>query len=757
MDVLTRATLPANIADEDALEELLSRPSQALVDDLQRLDGGILILGVGGKVGPTLARLAKRAAPAKRIVGVARFSAPAVRARLDRGASLGLQVRNVAVDVPAGAAYADVRFEARPPAADALAFVFATPAEERVPFACECWVAEGPVGIEAALRVPFDGPPEPGDVRVDFDLAGVSLDLTDLRLPFRDLVGAARFRSPHRLSAREVEGTLFGFPVRIAAASTDDAVSFDLRGRADVTDVLDVLDMDPLPAGAAGQAIAAGAFDFDAKFDFFAADDRPPALRVSTDAVGIVLDLPEPLAKDAATPRPLTARMAFGDEVVRADGGDGVASWWVRVAPDAELRGAVGIGVPPAPEGRVPRGLLIGGALARFDATGASTLQDQPFRWRVDDLTVERVALHDFALHDAKFDGSGGYGAFELRFDSTEMTGALAARPGAPMQLDLAEVRLPETETDVDPLEVSVIPLLPAADVTIRRVLLGGEDYGSWRFGVRPAGAAVHFTDVSGNIKGLRIEALEDIVWTADDESRFEGAVTASNLASVLPAWGYATSVESTDVAITGDVAWPGSPLNFQLDYLSGRVALTVTDGRFLDVAEVPAGRILTLLDFSKVARRLRFDFSDVFGQGIGFDRIRATTRLDRGVLRFEEPLEIQGPSSEFRIYGTVDFHDGALDNEMVVTLPLSSSLPWYAVWLASTNPATAAGVLLGREVFKRQIEALSSARYRVTGTIDEPKPSFVGIFTGELAPESAETAEPGAEPPADEARGRHP
>ena len=79
MNLLTPTTLPPHIADVDVLEELLSRPSQALLDDLQRLDGGILILGVGGKVGPTLARLAKRAAPTKRIVGVARFSDPAVR------------------------------------------------------------------------------------------------------------------------------------------------------------------------------------------------------------------------------------------------------------------------------------------------------------------------------------------------------------------------------------------------------------------------------------------------------------------------------------------------------------------------------------------------------------------------------------------------------------------------------------------------------------------------------------------------------
>ena len=67
----------------DMLEDLMSTPPQALIDDLAGLDGDLLILGVAGKVGPTLARLAKRAAPDKRVVGVARFSDAAVKARLD--------------------------------------------------------------------------------------------------------------------------------------------------------------------------------------------------------------------------------------------------------------------------------------------------------------------------------------------------------------------------------------------------------------------------------------------------------------------------------------------------------------------------------------------------------------------------------------------------------------------------------------------------------------------------------------------------
>src|SRR5207302_3034239 len=82
--ILDPTALPRAIADPSALDELLSRPDQALVDDLARVEGDVLVLGVGGKMGPTLARLAARAAPQKRIVAVARFSEPHLRGDLER-------------------------------------------------------------------------------------------------------------------------------------------------------------------------------------------------------------------------------------------------------------------------------------------------------------------------------------------------------------------------------------------------------------------------------------------------------------------------------------------------------------------------------------------------------------------------------------------------------------------------------------------------------------------------------------------------
>jgi nucleoside-diphosphate-sugar epimerase len=78
VDLLDPAALPDRFDSVEALDEFMTRPTRALVDDLATVDGDLMILGVAGKMGPTLARLAKRASPSRRVIGVARFSDPAV-------------------------------------------------------------------------------------------------------------------------------------------------------------------------------------------------------------------------------------------------------------------------------------------------------------------------------------------------------------------------------------------------------------------------------------------------------------------------------------------------------------------------------------------------------------------------------------------------------------------------------------------------------------------------------------------------------
>jgi len=74
---------PDRFADEDHLEEFMTAPSPALTVALCEVGGDLIVLGIGGKMGPTLARLARRAAPERRILGVARFSEPGLREKLE--------------------------------------------------------------------------------------------------------------------------------------------------------------------------------------------------------------------------------------------------------------------------------------------------------------------------------------------------------------------------------------------------------------------------------------------------------------------------------------------------------------------------------------------------------------------------------------------------------------------------------------------------------------------------------------------------
>ncbi len=98
-------TLPELIETEDALDEVMTHPMPALVESIKTLSSPLVILGAGGKMGPTLAVLARRAADAAGhsldIVAVSRFSDALKRDWLE-----SQRVRTIASDLMAREAFA---------------------------------------------------------------------------------------------------------------------------------------------------------------------------------------------------------------------------------------------------------------------------------------------------------------------------------------------------------------------------------------------------------------------------------------------------------------------------------------------------------------------------------------------------------------------------------------------------------------------------------------------------------------------------
>src|SRR5215471_8492463 len=82
------APLPARIENDAMLDDLLSTPTRGAIETMGRLEGDVLILGVGGKMGPTLAAMVKRASDLggvkRRVIGVSRFGSAAAESDLQK-------------------------------------------------------------------------------------------------------------------------------------------------------------------------------------------------------------------------------------------------------------------------------------------------------------------------------------------------------------------------------------------------------------------------------------------------------------------------------------------------------------------------------------------------------------------------------------------------------------------------------------------------------------------------------------------------
>ena len=134
-----RSMPPAEpITTEEALEEQLSRPTARVIADLARLDGDLVVVGASGKMGPSLARMARRAldeaGSRHQVIGVGRFANPRTLAAAEKAG-----VRCLSADL-----FSRDAVEQLPDAAAVMFMVgvkFGTSGGEALTWATNCYLA----------------------------------------------------------------------------------------------------------------------------------------------------------------------------------------------------------------------------------------------------------------------------------------------------------------------------------------------------------------------------------------------------------------------------------------------------------------------------------------------------------------------------------------------------------------------------------------------------------------------------------------
>ncbi len=672
------------------------------------------------------------------------------RVEVERAVSQRVQIRDAKIVLRNNSAYVSGELQATADAGAALEFVRTSPLQENLSFVTPAWQGSGRLQMQGALTIPIKAEAAPPlAVELQFDSDNIALAMPEYRMVVRQLDGSGTFSLPHHLQG-EFSASLFGQPAGIHAHYNDDWLFFDIDGRATPDDVYRILETE-------GRVPIEGAFNFDSILAI-AMSGGVTNLFVESDLQGLRIDLPGDFAKDAET-------VETGDVNLQFLGDYQSVSWryrdvrgWLHYGEGIE-RGALGVGVPPPMTAQTERAIVIAGrvpqlVLSDWVSNQGDSAVALPLDWMIQGLNVDQFAIDQVNFENVLLTGEQRGDATRFTFAGPTVRGRVELQGTAPITIALDYLQLPTTDEviethigapQLDPISVAVGRSLPAAQVTIDELKIGDEPFGSWRFNLVPDTDSVLFSEFSADVNGVHIED-STLTWDLQqDVSSFSGRLRLDDLAETLPKWDYAPSLSTDKARVLAEVNWPGSPLNVNLVGTTGQVDFEASDGRFIEVDSSASGlRILGLLNFTKVAKRMSFDFSDVVGDGLSFEKIDAKVDLQAGELIFPRRMTVESSSGDFQVGGRVDLRSGELDNEMIVTLPVSKSLPWYGVYLALVNPIAGLGVVVGERVLRKPIEQFSTAKFEVTGTLEEPEVKFISLWDQSMKEVPSPAAQPG-------------
>jgi uncharacterized protein (TIGR02099 family) len=189
------------------------------------------------------------------------------------------------------------------------------------------------------------------------------------------------------------------------------------------------------------------------------------------------------------------------------------------------------------------------------------------------------------------------------------------------------------------------------------------------------------------------------------------------DLGKTLTRLGYANTIKDGEGKLSGQLHWPGSPHQFNTTRLSGELKFDVRKGQILQV-QPGVGRLLGLLSLQSLPRRLTLDFRDLFSNGFAFDKINATVKIERGIMRSDN-FKMAGPAADVSIKGETNLQKETQHLFVNVSPRISDSISLAAL---AGGPLVGAVAFLAQKVLKDPFNKIASTDYEIIGTWDNPQ-----------------------------------
>ncbi|EHJ91305.1 YhdP family phospholipid transporter [Vreelandella boliviensis] len=489
-----------------------------------------------------------------------------------------------------------------------------------------------------------------------------------------------------------------------------------------------------------------------------------PTLRLESRLVGVTSHLPEPFAKSPQQAWPWTLTADIDTKRIETRLAD------IASARLQQLNGAfagtlnLGIQAERLPGWPYQPGISLDAAVPRLDplawqqaisplmAGGAPMPSSEGTQMPLAvSVTTPCVVYQDKCLGSLNASGSMNAGLIDLDLSGNLVTGRLAYDAQSPQPLDMTIealaldrlLALANVEHDSDaPMPDSWMQSVETqrqaamaipdwlADVPNGRLRLAEIAMGPRRFGPLTAywkadGERFSLTPVGLTLGQL--SARGELHWEGDavsSHTRADITIQGGDIGTALERLDQPVAMRSRSTDVVASLDWPGAPWQLELSRSDGYISTDIRDGSFVTLESAPA-RLIGLLNFDNILRRLRLDFSDVTGRGTAFDRVKGTADITGGLLTLRGPLQIDAPATTLTLTGSVDLVSRELDQRLGVTLPVTQSLPIAAIAVGA--PIVGGALFLADQLFGDALDRATTLHYRVRGPWTSPQVTLEG------------------------------
>lgn len=477
-----------------------------------------------------------------------------------------------------------------------------------------------------------------------------------------------------------------------------------------------------------------------------------PYLLVRSDLTGASVELPAPFGKDPASKKPFSIKVDLNQTPTPIHIAYGKQLKVALKTQDHQLQRAhIQLGGDDA---RMPASdaIEIRGMLERFDSTqwmavldtlNASAQQstDPNSPSILTQIDNSSVYVDNLIIEDKNWGGTtvavnqlGDVWNLNVKNDSVTGNakvpfGVLASDWGRSNPKQNIDVRLKhltiikseqtQENTEWEPLALSP-KTLPSASVVIDKFQLGKANFGRWNIIAKPTQQGM---DLKADVRMSGLSAKGIGQWFQPDgkepATHVNVDLKGKNAADIMQTMGFEPALTSEAAIGNADLRWPGSPIDFSLQRAQGELSVDVENGRFLNVNSNAAGKLWGALNFETLLRRVQLDFTDLSESEMVYDEINGAMTLMPGVLTLDN-VDLNSPALKLKLDGDIDLKQDTLNLGMDVTVPITRNLVLPAAVIGGVPAAATAFVV--EKVLGSQLDKLTTIKYRIEGSFDEPK-----------------------------------